>query len=248
MNIDNYPRLEDERYVYTLLLEGDNYYVGTTIDIQKRFKEHLSGKGAQWTGLHKPVKVIDIYKTNKLFPNGENGYELEEAICAIELMKEHGFACVRGGFLNSPTELAIKMQLLSLRDHMPYDVDLNGIDFSEIPDDVLPVARATYLNEEDDEEYPYQGQFVASDAEVKIRRELDDSDEVIFSLKVNVINNGCRARACLEIQALDEDEFEIESIDLDGWISRHSQRTLTTRVDFFNLSDFKRIRQWKVII
>lgn len=39
-------------YIYTLALKDGYYYVGKTIDPDRRFNEHFSDKGAVWTKLH----------------------------------------------------------------------------------------------------------------------------------------------------------------------------------------------------
>ena len=45
-------------FVYILLCVDGSYYTGSTNNIEKRFKDHLAGKGAKYTKSHKPVKVI----------------------------------------------------------------------------------------------------------------------------------------------------------------------------------------------
>lgn len=45
-------------YIYTLALKDGYYYVGKTIDPDRRFNEHFSDKGAVWTKLP-PVSVIE---------------------------------------------------------------------------------------------------------------------------------------------------------------------------------------------
>jgi len=45
-------------YLYILLCEDHSYYIGSTNNVEKRFLDHLSGKGARYTKSHKPVKVI----------------------------------------------------------------------------------------------------------------------------------------------------------------------------------------------
>ena len=47
-------------HCYVLELEGDNYYVGLTSNLPRRIKEHFSGKGAQWTKIHPPRKVLSV--------------------------------------------------------------------------------------------------------------------------------------------------------------------------------------------
>ncbi|MCX6704497.1 MAG: GIY-YIG nuclease family protein, partial [Candidatus Woesebacteria bacterium] len=35
-----------------------SYYIGSTNDVDKRFKDHLDGRGARYTKSHKPEKII----------------------------------------------------------------------------------------------------------------------------------------------------------------------------------------------
>lgn len=46
-------------YVYVLLLNGDNYYVGITGNVARRYEQHSRGNGSKWTAKHKPVKIIE---------------------------------------------------------------------------------------------------------------------------------------------------------------------------------------------
>ena len=45
-------------YVYILLIENGAFYCGYTDDVEKRFKAHMSGKGAKYTRANKPLKVV----------------------------------------------------------------------------------------------------------------------------------------------------------------------------------------------
>ena len=45
-------------YTYAILCDDDSIYIGHTDDIERRWKQHLEGKGAEWTAKHKPVKII----------------------------------------------------------------------------------------------------------------------------------------------------------------------------------------------
>lgn len=44
-------------YLYVLALEGDRFYVGLTTDIDRRFAQHSSAEGAEWTKRHRPVRI-----------------------------------------------------------------------------------------------------------------------------------------------------------------------------------------------
>lgn len=45
-------------FVYMLVCEDGSFYLGSTINVDKRFQAHVSGKGASYTRSHKPVKVV----------------------------------------------------------------------------------------------------------------------------------------------------------------------------------------------
>ena len=45
-------------FVYILLCLDETYYTGSTNDVEKRFKDHLEGKGARYTKSHKPEKIV----------------------------------------------------------------------------------------------------------------------------------------------------------------------------------------------
>jgi len=44
-------------FVYAIKCEGGSYYIGHTDNIPRRWQEHISGKGADWTKTHKPIYI-----------------------------------------------------------------------------------------------------------------------------------------------------------------------------------------------
>ena len=54
----------DSYYVYVIECDNDSYYIGQTSDIEKRWKEHITGNAAKWTKSHKPVKIIHYEELN----------------------------------------------------------------------------------------------------------------------------------------------------------------------------------------
>jgi predicted GIY-YIG superfamily endonuclease len=73
--------------VYTLELEGDHFYVGTTTNANIRLAQHWTGKGSRWTKLHKPVRIRAMCM---------GGFEKEREV-TLALMREVGWQKVRGG-------------------------------------------------------------------------------------------------------------------------------------------------------
>ncbi|WP_418966093.1 GIY-YIG nuclease family protein [Cetobacterium sp.] len=53
--------LNKKWYVYILRCKNNSLYTGITTDVQRRFEQHLSGKGAKYTKVHKPVKIEAIF-------------------------------------------------------------------------------------------------------------------------------------------------------------------------------------------
>ena len=45
-------------YIYILLCSDGSFYTGISNNVEKRFKDHVSGKGGAYTRSHKPVKII----------------------------------------------------------------------------------------------------------------------------------------------------------------------------------------------
>jgi putative endonuclease len=45
-------------YMYILLCSNGHYYTGSTIDLEKRIKEHQNGEGANFTKKYLPVQLI----------------------------------------------------------------------------------------------------------------------------------------------------------------------------------------------
>ena len=45
-------------FVYILLCKDGSYYIGSSNDVERRFKDHLSGKGGRYTRSHKSQRVV----------------------------------------------------------------------------------------------------------------------------------------------------------------------------------------------
>ncbi len=49
-----------EMYVYILDCEDGSLYTGLTDDVERRFKEHVTGQGSLYTKCSRPLKVVYI--------------------------------------------------------------------------------------------------------------------------------------------------------------------------------------------
>jgi putative endonuclease len=47
-------------YVYILLCQGNNFYTGYTKNLKARVRLHGHGKGARYTRMHKPERLVHV--------------------------------------------------------------------------------------------------------------------------------------------------------------------------------------------
>ena len=69
--MSNFPVFQCFPLVYTLELEGGNYYVGFTTDLNRRLFEHFNDAGSLWTKEHKPIRIVSVCIGDKERENEE---------------------------------------------------------------------------------------------------------------------------------------------------------------------------------
>lgn len=102
-------------YLYVLALEGDRFYVGLTTDIDRRFAQHSSAEGAEWTKRHRPVRIVHCVNTGTR--DGRQAESMEDE-ATITLMMTHGIENVRGGHYSQVQQNEME---LVLRAHGAWD-------------------------------------------------------------------------------------------------------------------------------
>lgn len=50
--------MKHNHFFYVLECEDGSFYGGYTVDLQRRLKQHNAGKGAKYTRMKRPVKMI----------------------------------------------------------------------------------------------------------------------------------------------------------------------------------------------
>ena len=50
--------MSEKHFVYILETERNTLYCGYTDDIEKRYQNHIEGKGAKYTRANKPIKLL----------------------------------------------------------------------------------------------------------------------------------------------------------------------------------------------
>lgn len=79
--------MAEQPSIYVLKLTSGKYYVGKSFNIDKRYEEHLSGKGSTWTKLYKPTSIVEVRKSTSGF---------DEDKVTKEYMAKYGIKNVRG--------------------------------------------------------------------------------------------------------------------------------------------------------
>ena len=111
-------------YLYVLELADGKYYVGQSKYPDKRIRQHFAGSGAAWTRKHRPLKEM---RRENLGAIDVRSGELAENAAVVGLMREHGYANVRGGFFSNLSDELIVKGLIShgLADLAGADRELN---------------------------------------------------------------------------------------------------------------------------
>jgi len=81
-------------YVYVLLCQGGRFYTGYAKDLNARLKMHEQGKGARYTKMHKPKKLVytEEFDTRKEAMRREKeikklGHEEKKKLCQSAIMR-----------------------------------------------------------------------------------------------------------------------------------------------------------------
>lgn len=80
--------------LYALRLADGCWYVGMTFNPEKRYRQHLKGKGATWTKLHRPLELVEVRVTT--FYDQDSAAKLEDDM-TLEYALKYGSRYVRGG-------------------------------------------------------------------------------------------------------------------------------------------------------
>lgn len=56
--MESWEKVENKWYLYILRCSDSTLYTGITVDVEKRFEAHSSGKGAKYTRGRCPLKIV----------------------------------------------------------------------------------------------------------------------------------------------------------------------------------------------
>ncbi len=71
-------------YVYILLCKNSCYYTGYAEDVKHRIEQHKKGRGARYTRMHEPEKIVYIEK----FDSRRQAMEREREIKSLSHSKK----------------------------------------------------------------------------------------------------------------------------------------------------------------
>ena len=89
---------ECRKFLYLLPLENGNWYVGTTDNLDRRYKEHAGGEGAAWTKLHKPQSKDKMRAWTIPYFSLFQVEQMEDVLCKT-MQDKFGLNNVRGGYM-----------------------------------------------------------------------------------------------------------------------------------------------------
>ena len=82
-----------EGYMYILLCSNDQYYTGSTTDLESRLAQHKSGQGANFTRKHLPVELVYFEKlqrktSTRMEPKKERSFNKRRKLCTAKVIKK----------------------------------------------------------------------------------------------------------------------------------------------------------------
>lgn len=76
-----------KHFVYILLTERNTLYCGYSDDVEKRFQEHLNGKGAKYTKANKPIKIAYVKEFKTKSEALKEEYRIKHKLSRQEKLK-----------------------------------------------------------------------------------------------------------------------------------------------------------------
>lgn len=87
-----------KRYIYVLKCKGDRYYIGQTVNLNRRMREHLDGTGGWFTAQYPPIGMIDNFYAGYLTESQALHHETQTTARYMDI---YSIDRVRGGMFNT---------------------------------------------------------------------------------------------------------------------------------------------------
>ena len=90
--------MNQKTYIYKLYLEDDKIYIGKTVNLKRRMRDHFGGSGSKVTKKFKPLHYEILEVCDGYLSNDREQYHTKQNI------RHNGYDSVRGGkYTNSRT-------------------------------------------------------------------------------------------------------------------------------------------------
>lgn len=80
-------------YLYLLDCTGGGVYVGIAKDVDARYAEHLAGRGALYTRLHRPLRILAV----KTYPDHRSAAQDERQVKRLSPLEKRRYAWALSG-------------------------------------------------------------------------------------------------------------------------------------------------------
>ena len=74
-------------YLYLIECRNGSFYAGISNDVERRYAQHLAGRGAKYTRAHPPLRLLGT----RAFPDRSSASKAEHAIRQLPRAKKLGF-------------------------------------------------------------------------------------------------------------------------------------------------------------
>ena len=179
--------------IYILQLSHDCVYVGRTQKnrLQLRYYEHQNGRGAAWTQMHPPMKILGTQDSKD---------PLDEDVVVIKSMRRWGIGSVRGGSFSNPTLTGAQIEILNRQlNHANGGCIRCGSQTHWIKDCILPARK------EREEEAPPPRAVDSS------KRRSDGDPPCVRCGRYSHLASDCFAKTHLNGKCLEEEEEDTMS-------------------------------------
>ena len=82
-------------WLYMLECQGGGIYIGIALDVDRRFAEHVAGKGAKYTRLRPPIRIVATVQ----FDSHRQAAQEEARLKRLKPLEKRRWAFALGGDL-----------------------------------------------------------------------------------------------------------------------------------------------------
>lgn len=80
-------------WLYMIECMGGGIYIGIAVDVAARYEKHSAGRGAVYTRINRPVRLL----AKKAYPDHRSAAQAEYAMKQLTLLEKHRWALALSG-------------------------------------------------------------------------------------------------------------------------------------------------------